>query len=142
MLRFQSQVVAPPAAIVERFYPEIRKVAAVWVLLSRLTDVEITSWWRSPEHNASVGGARWSQHVTGTAMDGLVPGLTRAQLLPYVQRIAAHYGVQAPSAASEGSGRSVHVQGLPYGMAERVLRTEPVLTSVQTFVGPPRPVGV
>jgi hypothetical protein len=139
-LKLQPGVQSPPAALIDRFYPQILGVARTWLWLARYVPVEITSWWRDETRNAAAGGATYSQHLVGTAMDGLVPGMTRAQLLPYVQRIAKAYGADAPSKASEGSGRSVHVQGLPYGTVEKLLRRDPeVLTFAQGFVGPPRP---
>lgn len=33
----------------------------------------ITSYWRSPEHNAAVGGAKNSAHLTGHAFDIRIP---------------------------------------------------------------------
>ncbi|HEX4859727.1 MAG TPA: D-Ala-D-Ala carboxypeptidase family metallohydrolase [Rhizomicrobium sp.] len=139
-LRFQSQVVQPPAGLVERFHDPMVRVALVWVTLARMgLPIQITSWWRSDAANAAAGGRDYSQHLLGTAMDGLTPNLSRAQLLPHVQRVAAALGVTAPAAASEGSGRSVHVQGLPYGATQRILTQEPgMLVRASEFVGPPR----
>jgi hypothetical protein len=119
----------------------MRKALGVWVALARVLPIEVTSWWRPPSANVAAGGKDYSQHLVGTAIDALSPSYTRAQLLPLVQRVAALYGVSAPSAASEGSGRSVHVQALPYGTVQRLLtRDDPaILTAAATFVGPPRP---
>lgn len=44
--------------------------------------VFITSWYRSSEHNARVGGARHSYHLQGLATDFIVSGLLPA----YVQK--------------------------------------------------------
>lgn len=140
----QPGVTPPPAGMVERFAPQIRAVALTWLTLGQMgLAVQITSWWRDEARNAAAGGARFSQHLVGTAMDGLVPGYSRAQLLPWVARVARYYGAVAPSQASEGSGRSVHVQGLPVGTVETILSREPtLLRAAQGFIGPPRPVGV
>jgi hypothetical protein len=40
----------------------------------------INSGYRSPEHNAAVGGAPNSQHVKGTAVDFVVKGVSPAQV--------------------------------------------------------------
>lgn len=34
--------------------------------------VSVSSWWRGPDHNASVGGNPDSQHLIGTAVDAVV----------------------------------------------------------------------
>jgi hypothetical protein len=135
-LQLQRGARVPPAGLIERFYGPMRNVARVWLLVSRAVPVEITSWWR-PESTAN-----FSQHVLAAAMDGLSPRLSRAQLLPIVQRAAAQIGgVSVPSAASETSGRSVHVQGLPYGVVRTILAREPrILETASGFIGPARPV--
>jgi hypothetical protein len=127
--------------MIERFRREIEAVARTWAWLGRHVDVQITSWWRSAEHNAATAGAAsYSQHLVGTAIDGMITGLTRAEALPYVQRVAAAFGAEAPTKGSEGSGASVHVQALPYGMVERLVKSGAVsLAGGATFVGPPRP---
>lgn len=145
-LRFQSQVKLPPAYLIDRFLAPMRAVLGVWVTLGRVIDVEVTSWWREPAANAAAGGADYSQHIVGCAIDAVSPGRTRAQLLPLVQKVAARYfaspAAAVPSKASETSGRSVHVQGLPVGFVQTLIqRREPaILTVAQSFVGPPRPV--
>lgn len=140
-LRFRSGVQPPPAYFIERFLREVQAVARTWSWLGQHVPVEITSWWRDAGHNASIpGAAGYSQHLVGTAIDGVILGLTRAEALPYVQRVAAAFGASAPSKASETSGNSVHVQALPYGTVERLVKSGAVeLAGGLTFVGPPRP---
>lgn len=140
-LTIQPGVGIPPAGLIERFYSPMGKVARTWAAVARVVPIQITSWWRDPTRNVSVGGQTYSQHLLGCAMDGLSPQLSREQLLPLVQRAAAYYGVSVPTLASEGSGRSVHVQGLPYGMTQQILTREPQLIATTLgFIGPPRPV--
>lgn len=142
--RLQPQVLQPPAYLIDRFADPMRRVALTWITLARYLPIEVTSWFDPRGPGQRVGGATYSQHFVGTAMDAISPGLTRAQLLPYVQRVAAYYRVTVPSRASETSGRSVHVQALPVGFVQRLLtRDEPgLLETASTFVGPPRPVGI
>jgi hypothetical protein len=142
-LRFQSQVRPPPPLLLDRFYQPTLAVARVWLYLARFLPIEVTSWWRDPSRNASAGGQDYSQHLVGTAIDAKSPGLSRAQLLPYVAAVGRVYGVSVPAAASEGSGASVHVQGLPYGLVRELLTRDPQLIERATAAhGPPRPTGV
>lgn len=56
--------------------------ALVYVRLSKLPGVSVSSWWRSPWQNAEVGGSWLSLHLLGLAWD-LVPGTayTQAQVI-------------------------------------------------------------
>jgi hypothetical protein len=133
MLTFQPQVQVPPDPLVLRFLDPMRRVLWTWALLSRYLPIEVTSWWRP--QSATV-----SQHQLGTAIDALSPAYSRAQLLPLVQWAGNHFGVSVPSAPSETSGRSVHVQGLPFGLTEQILQANPsLIASATSFIGPPRP---
>lgn len=64
-----------------------------------------TSWYRSPERNREVGGARDSQHLFGLGVD-LVGDLER------IERDARAQGLIA-----KGFSRHVHIQGWPAGVA-------------------------
>lgn len=66
-------------------------------------DAQVTSGYRTPAHNAEVGGVRGSRHTTGQAVD-LVPrpGETMAQLYARVSR--------APGVRAINEGNHVHVQ--------------------------------
>jgi len=139
-VRIQAQVRAPPAYYIGQFRAEMQRVLSTWAAVARALgaaghDLEITSWWRDFR---PVGGATYSQHLVGTAIDALSPRLTRAQLLPLVQRAARLYGTSAPTKASERSGRSVHVQVLPVGTVATLVR-QGILARAESFVGPPQP---
>lgn len=140
-LVIRPNVQQPPAGLLDRFYPQIVSVARVWLYLARFMPIEVTSWYRPEAVNAATSGKTYSQHLVGAAMDALNPQLSREQLLPYVQQVARAFGVTAPSAASETSGRSVHVQGLPTGYLQTLVQREPTLLArADSFVGPPRPI--
>lgn len=138
----RSGVQRPPAGLIERFRVPIVRVVQVWVTLANAgLPVEITSWYRPSAVNAATQGKTYSQHLVGTAMDAVVEGYSREQLLPIVQRVASRLGVTVPTAASETSGRSVHVQGLPSGYLQDLAQREPsLIASAESFVGPPRPI--
>ncbi|HKC82587.1 MAG TPA: D-Ala-D-Ala carboxypeptidase family metallohydrolase [bacterium] len=50
-------------------YARLRFAAALWHLVDRFPGMSVTSWGRSPAHNAAVGGLPASQHLTWTAGD-------------------------------------------------------------------------
>jgi hypothetical protein len=120
----------PPPELVARFREPMRRLVLVWRDVSRTVPVELTSWWRSAARNAETrGAAAYSQHLVGTAIDGQAqdPSISRAELLPIVQRAGARYGVSVPSAPSEASGRSVHAQALPVGAVRTMALRDPTL---------------
>ncbi len=71
--------------------------------------VTATSWWRSPTHNAEVGGHRDSQHLIGTAVDLVTeePGQLAREL--------ARFGW-----TTVNEGDHLHVQAWPAGVARAV----------------------
>lgn len=60
------------------------------------TQIKITSGYRDPGHNASVGGVQHSNHLTGDAIDGY--GLVNGQWVPLGQlllKTAGHFGLRS-----------------------------------------------
>jgi uncharacterized protein YcbK (DUF882 family) len=51
--------------------------------------IQITSGYRSPEHNAKVKGAKLSQHIKGMAADIKVAGMTPKQVAEVIERLIA-----------------------------------------------------
>ena len=54
--------------------------------------VTISSGYRTPQHNAKVGGVTDSQHCYGTAADITVRGKTPAQVAAYAREIMPDWG--------------------------------------------------
>jgi hypothetical protein len=139
-IRFQPQVQLPPDPLVYQFLEPMRAVVLTWLTVAQVLPIEITSWWRDEARNAAAGGNPGSQHLIGTAIDGLSPGMNRTQLLAFVEPAARYFGVTAPAEGSSTSGRRVHVQGLPAGMTAQLLKANPnLLRTAESFVGPPQP---
>lgn len=121
-ISFAPNVEAPPVRLIEEMRSPMLMVVRAVLLLSRVGNVQVTSWYRNPEHNRRVGGASASQHQLGTAFDLIVNGWPRERALPLVQRAAALTGAIVPASASSTSGRSVHVQApLARGDVQRML---------------------
>lgn len=51
--------------------------------------IKITSGYRSPEHNAKIGGAKASQHITGKAADIKIEGMTPKQVATVIEKLIA-----------------------------------------------------
>lgn len=49
--------------------------------------IRITSGYRSPEHNASVGGAKASTHLTGKGADFAVIGMSPSRVVEVIERL-------------------------------------------------------
>lgn len=111
MARLQQVAVAPPPAEMARaLEPLLRAFVGRVVSGARLFNgpLAITSWWRSAERNASVGGSPDSQHLLGIALDLVVtPGSER--------RAVAAFAAAGLRAIDEGD--HVHLQLLPAGLA-------------------------
>ena len=56
--------------------------------------IKITSGYRSPKHNASIGGAKNSQHITGKAADIKVQGMTPKQVYDVIEALIAKGAMQ------------------------------------------------
>lgn len=62
----------PPTDVLVRWYPWIWHFAQVATFAYYRAPFRVSSWYRDPDHNASVGGNADSQHLIATAAD-LVP---------------------------------------------------------------------
>jgi uncharacterized protein YcbK (DUF882 family) len=49
--------------------------------------IKINSGYRSPQHNAKIGGAKKSQHTLGTAADIVVSGYTPKQVAEVIDKL-------------------------------------------------------
>lgn len=74
----------------------LRQVAAA-ARAAGATSINVTSGYRSPAHNAAVGGVPHSNHMTGQAMDGYayIPGHGWVPLGVALQGVAGRYGLRS-----------------------------------------------
>lgn len=49
--------------------------------------IKITSGYRSPEHNAKVGGVKSSRHITGEAADFKIAGMTPKEVAAVIEKL-------------------------------------------------------
>ncbi len=71
-------------------------------------NVRVTSSYRSPAYNRKIGGATNSRHLTGTAMDIQVPGLSNDKIIGVLNK----YNIPFGRAIAEKNGRAswVHLE--------------------------------
>lgn len=62
----------PPPEVMERLINTAHNMEIVRAILGR-RPIKINSWYRSPEVNKAVGGAKNSEHMTGAAVDFVCP---------------------------------------------------------------------
>ena len=51
--------------------------------------IKITRGYRSPEHNAKVGGVKSSKHITGEAADFKIAGMTPKEVAAVIEKLIA-----------------------------------------------------
>ncbi len=68
----------PPPWVLDNFYRLANRLQVVRDLIRR--PLKITSAYRTPEHNSEVGGHKKSWHLSGMAVDIVVPGLSSKDL--------------------------------------------------------------
>jgi len=113
-------VVNPPPIqirrVVDRFAPGIYEVfVRLYVDASRGIPINVTSWYRDPTLNLTVGGAPDSQHLFGLAVD--VVGRP-AEISEHAARLRAKGFVVVVRPLDQKSARS-HAQAWPAGAARR-----------------------
>lgn len=88
LAEFQSKCGRPMPDDVKQ---NIQKLAnSLQVLRDHLgKSITINSGYRSPEHNAKIGGVRNSQHVQGKAADIAVQGMTTRQVATEIEKLIA-----------------------------------------------------
>ncbi len=72
--------------------------------------IHLTSVYRSPQHNRSVGGASDSQHVYGTAADCYTPGMTGLEFFEFwIKNFHSKIGGIGLYANENVKGKFVHI---------------------------------
>jgi len=106
--------IAPPihlALTVQSWSPRIWPAFYAAAQAGLRPDSFVTSWWRSPGHNASVGGSRDSQHLIGTAFDVITKTGARAAQINQLRRA----GFRVVDELNH-----IHVQAFEAGAVRRV----------------------
>lgn len=80
-------------------------IRAIWGV-----PITVTSGYRTPAYNASVGGAPHSQHVQGLALDLEPPdGVTVQDFWDEILRMAEDAGIRGVGYAAPSKGHFVHI---------------------------------
>jgi hypothetical protein len=83
-------------------------------ILQRMRDkcgkpITINSGYRSPAHNAKIGGAKDSQHMKGTAADLTVSGMTPFQVACLAEEVFAEFGVTVGGIGQYDKQKFTHI---------------------------------
>jgi len=95
-------IAGPPWELLTKYWPIYED--AFWRFrqyVYLMPSARVTSWYRTPEHNADVGGAPRSQHLLGLGIDVVVPEADRARAL----QVARFLGLVAID-----EGNHIHIQ--------------------------------
>lgn len=104
---------APPPDLVEVYIDFYRYlIPRLQFLLERFPQAVPTSWWRSERRNLAVGGAPYSQHLLGWAVDFAPPRHQNRELV----RLANEIGL-----VGVDEGDHVHVQMYPAGVIPKTV---------------------
>ena len=82
----------PTADVIRRitnFAPKVQ-IVRDFLGLPMLTE----SWWRPPKYNALIGGAQFSEHMDGGALDFKCPGMSGDQLRHMLQPKLEEFGLR------------------------------------------------
>ncbi len=109
-----AALAAPPPEVIQQI--EFWAPGLLAAFLSRLGPVarhvtQFTSWWRSIDRNARVGGSPESQHLWAAAVDATGPNLRNIAIA------ARSSGLIAVEIPAKGI---VHIQAWPAGSARRI----------------------
>jgi uncharacterized protein YcbK (DUF882 family) len=101
-------IAPPPATIVSALRPQLGAFLAKLRAVPEPPGMRVafTSWWRSKQRNAQVGGAITSQHLLGLAVDVVPAGGSRSELLRRLR---------AAGLVALDEGDHVHVQAFRAG---------------------------
>ena len=102
----------PPPDLLYRYWPLYQDAYWRFATLDRMFPARLTSLYRDPETNRSVGGAPRSQHLLGLAGDWVVPEQYRDQFMG-VARFLGCYPVD--------EGSHIHVQRYEAGTLPAML---------------------
>jgi len=106
-LRLGPDIRIPPPNVIAAVgrTPLVEFLRRVSGMLTYIPDGTLTSWYRTPERNRAVGGARRSQHLLGLAIDLDTPDPD------LVLELADLFGVVALDETATKS--HVHLQAMP-----------------------------
>jgi len=112
----------PPQALLQHRIAgsAIRAFAGRFNAVRWPADARLTSWWRTPEGNATAAGAEFSQHLLGLAADLVTSRPREAVALAQRAGLVALYH-------NAGSGWHVHVQSRPRGYVQQLVSAAPDL---------------
>jgi len=83
---FQSKDGAPfPLEVLKNLKKLAENLEVIRAEIGR--PITITSGYRSPEHNKTIGGAKFSEHITGRAADIKAKGITTTELKKTIERL-------------------------------------------------------
>lgn len=86
-----GETMLPPDWILENLHRLANRLQVIRDLLGK--PIIINSGYRSPTHNKRVGGALHSQHLSGMAVDIVIPGMAAAEVQKFLRHWSGGMGL-------------------------------------------------
>jgi len=88
-------------------------IFAVYDLVAGKWEAKITSGYRCPKWNEKIGGAKYSPHIFGLAIDFIVDMQVRTEVIEYLKYLQKHINMRIGHKKYYPAPGHIHIDGMP-----------------------------